>query len=131
MGEIEMFTITQHFALRRSVSVLWQTQLRTFGRNWDPKYTGGFPKHKELFTDEYYADGKEEGYEDEDQANPYGAHGKDYEDWNEPVYKPSSRGILGTYKKQLNLTATDVMEKEYWESMNNMKNDMASKFSSA
>ena len=33
---------------------------------------------------------------------------------------------MGSYKKQLNLNAKDIMEKDYWDSMKSMHSDMIS-----
>ena len=81
---------------------------------------GGFPKHKELMTDHYYAG--EEAMLHEEAKNPFGpdSDAKDYEDWHKPVYRSSEKGILGTYKKQIGLTAKDVMQKDYWDNMMNL-----------
>ena len=86
-------------------------------------------------TDDYY-----EGPGDEEptsadpwdtNGNPYSPNVKDYEDWQEPVYRPSKGGILGSYKRQLNLNATDIMEKDYWDAMKNMQEDIKNNFGPA
>jgi hypothetical protein len=61
----------------------------------------GFPKHKELFTDEYFQAGNE------DIENPFAKESKqgDYELPDESVKRMSNTGVLNTYKKQLGLTA--------------------------
>ena len=68
--------------MQRSMSILWQTSFQPFS-TWNPKYTGGFPKHKELMTDDYY-EGDPDAAPSEDpwgSGNPYGTNEKDYEDW--------------------------------------------------
>ena len=64
----------------------------------------------------------EEAMLHEETKNPFGPDqdSKDYEDWHKPVYRSSEKGILGTYKKQIGLTAKDVMQKDYWDNMLNL-----------
>ena len=82
-----------------------------------------FPKHKNLFTEDYY--NKEDN---ELSENPYAKHQghgsilgnsitNDFEDFNEPVHRATQSGLLSTYKKQINLTAQDVMERDYWNNV--------------
>ena len=82
-------------------------------------------------TDHYYAG--EDGALHEESQNPYGPDpdAKDYEDWNAPTYRSTDRGILGTYKKQIGLSAQDVMEKDYWDNMLNIQKDMQRNFGAA
>jgi len=54
-----------------------------------------FPKHKDLFTEDYYDDSK-------DSKNPYESEfpgGKDYQDFNAPTHRSTQTGILSNYKK--------------------------------
>ena len=75
-----MQAINYQFLMRRSMSILWQTSFRPYSKKWNPVYTGGFPKHKELFADDYY-DTKETEDKRSSGGNPYGTDAIDYEDW--------------------------------------------------
>jgi hypothetical protein len=85
-----------------------------------------FPKHKELFTEDYY------NPEDANAAPPNAyrsgfVYGADNVDFQKPVHRATPTGILATYKKQLNLTAADLMQKDYWDQMNTLEQDTARK----
>ena len=77
-----------------------------------------FPRHKELLNDEYY-DHTDHGnqWDYKDPRNEFGnANEKmDFEDWDKSMHKPTSRGVLSSYKKRLNLSVQDVMMKDYWD----------------
>ena len=45
-----------------------------------------------------------------------------------PVHKKTRTGVLSTYKKQLNLTPQDLIEKDFWQSMNGLTEDVAKSF---
>lgn len=54
-----------------------------------------FPKHKELFTEDYYDESK-------DSKSPYESEfpgGPDSEDFNAPSHRATQTGILSNYKK--------------------------------
>ena len=56
-----------------------------------------FPKHKELFADDYY-----ENAEKEEESNPFNPSfpgGKDTESFTEPTHRSTNTGILSSYKK--------------------------------
>ena len=54
-------------------------------------------------TDDYFSGPGDEPLSSanpwDSEGNPYDTNEKDYEDWQEPVYRPSKGGILGSYKK--------------------------------
>ena len=70
----------------------------------------GFPKHTELFADDYYDKDNISG--DEFSSDPYmGEKEKnDYENFDQANHRKTQTGVLSSYKKQLNLTAKDYME---------------------
>ena len=80
---------------------------------------GRFPKHKELFAEDYYeADGQE--------VNPYDTQfpgGPDTLSYDKPTHRVTSTGILSDYKKQLNLTPEDIVQKDFWERLRETRND--------
>ncbi len=88
-----------------------------------------FPKHSELFADDYY-DPQKSGAEESSTAYDHDfPRGDDFEDFEKPTHRRStSGGILSTYKKQLNLTADDVMQQDYWTKLQGVKRDMEEKF---
>lgn len=66
-----------------------------------------FPKHNELFADDYYDPKKDDEETPYDHKFPGGA---DYEDYEKPTHrKTTGGGILSSYKKQLNLTPDDII----------------------
>ena len=77
----------------------------------------GFPKHKELFTDDYFEQ------EDPYQTNQF--HGNDEEKFDEATTRMTKTGILSNYKKQLNVSAQDIVEQDFWRKMTNTTKDMA------
>lgn len=80
-----------------------------------------FPKHKQIFNDEYY---------DAPNANPYASKAagpqtmsQDYVDPNNPFVAESPfvpGGILASYKKRAGLTPEEVMEQDYWDKMRDL-----------
>ena len=65
----------------------------------------GFPKHREVFNDQYYDDG--------DAKSPYGSSTNDFQDPNNPFTTENPfvpGGVLSSYKKRLGLSAEEVME---------------------
>lgn len=48
---------------------------------------------------------------------------QDFETYDKPTHKTTPTGILSSYKKQLNMTPEDVMQKDYWNNMRNFKDD--------
>ena len=79
-------------------------------------YNNGFPKHKELFTDDYF--------EHAETENPYDTNpleGEDIDKFDEPSHRMTQTGVLSNYKKQLNMTAQDYVERDYWDKMSNVK----------
>jgi hypothetical protein len=86
-----------------------------------------FPRHKELFNDEYYAsdnENTENGYMND--GNKDINKNEDTVDPNSPFTRDNlftSGGILSQYRKRVGLTAEDVMEKDYWENVRNIKSD--------
>jgi hypothetical protein len=120
-----MFNRTFYLA---KTSPLLASSLRAFGSTRRPinDTSFSFPRHKEFQTDDYFADFDDEYH---GEANPYGNKGEvDFEDWTKPVHKKTQTGILSTYKKQLNLTAKDVMEKDFWANMNTVSKDIERSF---
>ena len=80
-----------------------------------------FPKHKELFNDMYY--------QEEDAQDPNKA--KDYQDPNDPFVSQNPfvpGGILAQYEEKAGLTAKDIMEQDYWNSMRDMHDKAAQYF---
>jgi hypothetical protein len=54
-----------------------------------------FPKHNELFTEDYYDEGK-------DQSNPFDKEfsgGPDFLNQDKPTHRSTHTGILSNYKK--------------------------------
>lgn len=52
--------------------------------------------------------------------------GKDYIDPHEPFVQKNlfaPGGILATYKKQVGITAKDVMEQDYWDKVKNLQGE--------
>ena len=90
-----------------------------------------FPKHKELLTEDFY-DYNVNGSEGE-RNNPYGQQGgqPDYEDYSQPTHRSTATGVLSSYKKQLNLTARDMITRDYMDNVKDLKNNMAAHFSKA
>ena len=83
--------------------------------------SGGFPKHNELFADDYYD-------AQADQSNAYDKKhkqnfGKDMDQFNQANNRVTPTGVLSSYKKQLNLNAKDIMERDHWESMRTLRDD--------
>ena len=76
--------------------------------------SNGFPKHKELFAEDYYEP------EGETQTNPYD-NPINSNDFDIGGTRSTATGILSSYKKQINLTPQDVMERDHWKSMENLK----------
>lgn len=89
-----------------------------------------FPhKNREFFTDDYYqADEYSSG-----GPNPYGKqrYENDYEDYDQPTHRSTKTGVLSSYKKQLNLTANDVIMKDFYQNMKNLKHEVAMQFEKA
>jgi hypothetical protein len=84
-----------------------------------------FPKHKELFADDYY---DKEG--EQKTQNPYEnsfLHGQDSENFDKGAVRSTPTGILANYKKQLNLSAGEIMQKDYWEQFEKVTEDTARK----
>ena len=87
-----------------------------------------FPRHKELLTEDYY------NYEEGGDANPYDTSTvkNDFEDYEAvATHRSTATGVLSTYKKKLNLTAKDVMMKDYMTNIKNLKANMAQQFAQA
>ena len=86
-----------------------------------------FPRHKELLNDEYY-DHTDHGnqWDYKDPRNEFGnANEKmDFEDWDKSMHRPTSRGVLSSYKKRLNLSPEDVMMKDYWDQMKGLEQNV-------
>ena len=81
-------------------------------------------------TDDYFDDFEDEAYRAD--KNPYGNKGElDYEDWKRPIHKKALTGVLSTYKKQMNLTADDVIQKDYWDKINSLNEDIQKNFEAA
>ena len=82
-------------------------------------------------TDDFYLE--DESNPIEEGSNPFAkrTHANDYEDYSSPTHRSTRSGVLSSYKKQMNLTAEDVIKKDYWDNMKEMKTDMASQFEKA
>lgn len=79
-----------------------------------------FPDHKELFADDYYDnDTKENPY-----AKPH-SKGDDFESSHKGVHRSTPQGILANYKKQINLTPQDLIQKDYWDKFEKLTEDTA------
>lgn len=85
-----------------------------------------FPKHKELLTDDFYED-------DTHDENPYAKQplSNDYDNYDQPTHRSTATGVLSSYKKQLNLTAEDIMKRDYMESKKALRANVAKQFDKA
>jgi hypothetical protein len=85
-----------------------------------------FPKHNELFADDYYEPKQNEN------ETPYDhkfAGGDDVENYEKSTHRKSTAGgILSSYKKQLNLSPEDILNRDYMNKMHSTKMDMERKF---
>lgn len=77
-----------------------------------------FPRHKELFNEDYYED-KDNG------TNPYNEEREDAISYDKPSHRATGSGILSTYKKQLNLSAEDITQKDFWTQMHDVRTETA------
>jgi hypothetical protein len=78
------------------------------------------PNHKELFAEDYY--------DSEQLKNPFAQddmQGDDFETWDKGAHRSTSQGILSNYKKQLNLNADDIIQKDYWDAHAKLHEDTA------
>jgi len=82
--------------------------------------SGGFPKHDELFADDYY-DAKADQPNEFDKPNSH--FGKDMDQFNQAKDRVTPTGVLSSYKKQLNLNVKDIMERDHWDSMRTLRDD--------
>ena len=74
-----------------------------------------FPKHNEIFNDQYYDAPSDNPYANK-SAGP-STMSEDYVDPNNPFVSENPfvpGGILASYKKRAGLNATEVMEQNYW-----------------
>jgi len=88
-----------------------------------------FPKHKELFTEDYYDDlhrtsedgGSKEPRERKPDPFLGPEHDNDFEMSDSGSHRMTHTGVLSTYKKQLNLTAKDIVEADYWKQIRTVR----------
>ena len=107
---------------RRSSALILPVQSAAFSKN-----SWSFPKHRELLTEDFYDDEKHDD-------NPYAKQdfkGQDYEDYKKPTHRSTATGVLSSYKKQINLTAKDVIMKDYMDNLKDLRGDLAGKFDKA
>lgn len=76
------------------------------------------PKHNELFADDYY----DQRTQDNPYSKPY-ERGDDFESPHRGTHRSTPTGILANYKKQVNLTPKDIMEKDYWDKFEKLTRD--------
>jgi len=82
------------------------------------------PKHTELFAEDYYDEQTNKSTKGE---NPY--HGKfpgggdDFESYNKGTSRSTASGILANYKKQINLSPQDLIQKDYWDKFEKLTSD--------
>ena len=88
-----------------------------------------FPKHSELFADDYYDNVHRQG-EDGGVKNPKERpndpfqkpiNEHDFERSDGATHRKTMTGVLSTYKKQLNLSAKDLVERDYWKQVRTMR----------
>jgi len=84
-----------------------------------------FPKHKNMFSEDYY-----NGEENEVHTSPYdkGTSANDFEDSSMPTHRATQSGVLSTYKKQINLTPEEIMQRDYWNQVKDLCKDVNKKF---
>lgn len=91
-----------------------------------------FPKHTELFADDYYDDIHQQGEDGgaknakERPKDPYtpASHEQDFERADGSTHRRTMTGVLSTYKKQLNLSAKDLIERDYWKQVRTMRDNI-------
>ena len=92
-------------------------QTTNFSMNSKGRQEWAFPKHKQLLTDDFYEDDASH------EENPYGKVSveNDFDNYDKATHRATASGVLSKYKKQLNLSPQEVMEKDYMENIKNLR----------